>query len=187
MQAQKFKYGVQLGVDIANTTLKINSLGGSESTNLITTFNLNGIIEYNLTNKIGISIEPGFMQKGKSLKVILGYRNYNNYIQMPILANIHISNKLYISCGPEISYLLNADIKPKDKPYDTGSQYDTPLELSGILGINYNIYKNLFLCLRYNRSLTHISKNLYGYEDSITYGYGYEYNQYLQLLLKVTL
>ena len=188
-QIQGFKFGVEAGFNLANTISTI-TVFGSEAKNagyfyLIPTYNLNGYIEYQLNQKIGFAIEPGFMQKGRSFILASGMRTQNNYIQLPVTANFYITKKLSIYCGPELAYLLNAYVKPVNHVDNLYEQYDKAFELSGFIGVNYNIYKNMDISLRYNHGLTSISDNPIGNENEEIVGKVEEYNQYFQILLRI--
>lgn len=174
--AQEFNYGIVGGLDIAKTRL-LNIPDDNNSTQIypIAVFNINGHFGYKSAGFWGFSIEPGFIQKGWKFKF-----NFNdeiteekiklNYIQIPFLADFYISNKFFISVGPELAYLIN-------NKFDV---YDN-LELSAMAGINYSLHKNFDIGLRYNHGITSTSSIEWTDTTGLPIGESNEYNQYLQV------
>ena len=62
--------------------------------------------------------------------------------------------------------------------------YDRRFELSGFIGINYNVIDNLDIGLRYNHGLTYTSKIIWINELGEETGVSKDYNQYFQLILR---
>jgi hypothetical protein len=165
--AQNIMYGISAGLDVANEQYIGNKTYPNESLSPMISYNANAYIGYKSQGYWGLSIEPGFMQKG----YMLHYANNNmrikcNYLQMPIFVNIYFTDKLFISAGPEIAYFLW-------NRYAYVLKGRNNLELSGLIGINYNISKKIDIGLRYNHGITSIS--------TMTK----LYNQYFQLLLRI--
>ena len=182
--AQSFQLGGQIGLDIANTYY-VNRVEYMDKLYYpMISYNVNFVISYKISN-VGITCEPGLIQKGAIAKYDdERFRNQINYIQFPLLINYHVTENLYFSIGPELSYMISANIKDEDGKFDNLEFYDTRLELSGIVDISYNIFKNLDIGVRYNHGITNIMKatfvDQYGNEldDSMIF------NQYFQLFLK---
>jgi len=140
-------------------------------------YNANGHFEFRSTGNWGFSLEPGFIQKG-------GLKSYNhdirvkrNYIQMPILVDLYILDKLFVSVGPEISYLINPEVN------NTLNDF----ELSGLIGINLSITKNADIGIRYNRGLTYIQEIPRIDVHGNTMGVAKEINEYVQFIIRLKL
>ncbi len=132
---------------------------------------------------IGFSLEPGYTLKGTNTNIdTLSYRF--NYLSLPILLDYYPFDKLKISLGPEVSYLLKAKNIDKPMPVDTikvskdiSDVYNKRLELGGTVGVNYSLSYFLDVGIRFSTSFTKISK-----EDAIL-NRRKLFNQYLQFSL----
>ncbi len=96
--SQNFKFGAQIGINGSSEILsKTNYLLGNTSYQPILTFSINTHIDYILSKRWSIAIEPGFIQKGTK-GTFSGYSIRLNayYVQMPVLANFYILDKLYV-------------------------------------------------------------------------------------------
>lgn len=186
LRAQELKFGFQAGFVITESQLT-NKTNPTDAFRSMSSFSLSGYIGYKSSGIWGISAEPGFIQKGGIHGLDLNNENIRlqlNYIQIPILANIYLSDKIFISIGPEFAYLLSAKAKSKVHSNDISNIYNKRFEISGLLGFNYNIIDNIDIGLRYNHGLTNIQTITIS--DSMGYPLGEmkEYNQYFQLILR---
>lgn len=187
---QDIKFGLAAGIDIANTHLTNKPDGNSNNQVYypILAFNFNGYIGYKRAEDWGLSIEPGFIQKGGRQKNSDDYIRFNlNYIQLPVSFDYYFADKFYVSIGPELSYLINARAKSDDNYSDVTDLYDRKFELAGLVGINYKIMDKLDIGLRYNHGLTYVSKSTITNELGENIGESKNYNQYLQLIMKFTI
>jgi hypothetical protein len=186
--AQVFKFGVLAGLDVVDGISKTVPdiefeeyyLGKNDP---MISFNMNGFASYKSAGTLGFSVEPGFIKKGYTFK---GYgqesRFEYNYIHMPLLADLYITDKLYFSIGPEIGIMINARIKSEDHTAEI--DIVDKLELSGLLGVTYNISEKVGVGLRYNRGFTHIQTFHWFDEDGSILGETKDYNQYFQLQVR---
>lgn len=185
---QNFRYGIVGGLDITKnhtTNLSLRSDNYRVYDSMLS-FNINGHIGYKSESFWGVSLEPGFMRKGGIYKNETSVINDDikvqlDYIQMPILFDIYMTDKIFLSLGPEIAYLFGGRTKSAGiTSYNIWDLYSSNFEISGLIGINYCLSKNLDIGVRYNHGLTWISKVIY-YESNKTSN---EYNQYLQLMIR---
>lgn len=150
------------------------------------------LIEYRFSGAWSILAEPGYIRKGGVVddeKYFSGRFNLQlNYVQLPILANLYCTNRFFISFGPEFAYLISKGRNSIPLPDTFSPIEDNSFELSGLIGVNYSITKNIDLGLRYNHSLTHFSVRTWinpryppGYGIM---GYSNVYNQYLQFIVR---
>ena len=149
-------------------------------------FNVNGFIEYRFQGAWGIVAEPGFIRKGGVVDDDHNFQLY--YVQLPILANLYCTDRFYISFGPEFAYLINKDENLPSKLENYCPLEENAFEISGLIGVNYNITKNIDLGLRYNHSLTYFSvvswiNPRYPQGHGIM-GHSNIYNQYLQFIVR---
>lgn len=192
VNAQNLKYGFIIGLDVSNArmTNKPESERNSRSFYPILAFNVNGFLKYTSSTNWGLSAEPGFIQKGGRLKDDENYDGEDQiirgtYIQLPIMFDLYFTDALYISVGPEISYLLNASLKSGEYSDNINSLYDNKFELSALIGVNYSITDHLDIGLRYSHALTVGLQVPYFDEFGNYIGDVKQYNQYVQLLFQI--
>jgi hypothetical protein len=182
IKAQGFKYGIEAGFDFANIQFK----GFNEKDYiLMPSYNFNLFAGYQFNKLIGFTIEPGFMQKGGLVKSWNGnFRVQKNYIQFPLLVDFYITKRLYLSTGPEFAFLMSAQIWSSNWSGSIYDQHDTKFEFSGLIGINYNIYKSFDIAFRYNHGISNFKRIYMDAHDGSYMGESREYNQYFQLLVR---
>ena len=88
-----------------------------------------------------------------------------NYLSIPLLGRLKISDKLYGFAGPQFSYLMSAKAK-----FNNGDSEDTKNELesinfSGLFGAEYQFSEKLRLGISYTAGLSRVNK-----ETQITEG-----------------
>jgi hypothetical protein len=185
--SQNLRVGVTAGFDVAKTHITNRALTGVEGTfDPLLAFNVNAYLGYRISETFGVSLEPGFIQKGIVFNdySVGKFQIRENCVQMPVLAEYNIFNKLFISIGPELSYLINAYYTLKGEVYDDTSWYDNRLELSGVIGLGYRINDHLDIGLRYNHGITYITQLTLTDQDGNEVGVSNEYNQYGQVLVR---
>ena len=143
---QEFKFGGLTGITASKIFFNNKPADFYEEINPLISSNINAFAAYKSEGFWGVSVEPGFIQKGYKTIITSGFIQGDakirlNYIQIPILAELYASEKLYFSLGPEFAYLLNAKYNMEGK-VDITDIYENRFEVSGLVGINYNIYKN---------------------------------------------
>ena len=161
--AQGFSFGVKTGIDLVRISAHLNSSDKLGHPDPAIGFNINAIIEYRMANKFGVTMEPGYIRKG--------YRNdlWNttvklNYLQVPILLDYHVTEKLAISIGPEIGFSLSDSYFRRKK-----------VELSGVLGVSYRLLEHFEAGLKIGSAITP------SFQRKFTYSTYTEYNQYAQM------
>ena len=191
--AQELQFGGLTGISASKAFSKNSSpeIYETDDINPRVSFNVNAFVAYKTSERWGVSVEPGFIQKGFSLPVETGTTQGDakirlNYIQLPVLAEFYATQKLYFSVGPEFAYLLNARYKMQEKT-DITDIYDNRFEVSGLAGVNYNIYQNFDIGLRYSRGLTKTTGIIFTNSAGEYAGESKEFNQYLQFIVKFKL
>jgi len=191
-QAQELKYGAEIGVDISKPQFSDYSTSkgcycgtwANSDYYAMPSANINGYIELKVNNLWGISSEPGFIVKDGYLSPTYPQKKsekmyvYNNYIQIPVLLNFYIKDKLFFSIGPELAFFTNSVIHKQSNeifgyPYGINT-----FEVSGLIGAGYSINDHIDLGLRYSHGLTDII------QSPPKIQYGNLYNQYLQLFVR---
>ena len=202
LQAQHINYGVQAGYVYANAHAAKISDNSVKMFNPLHSFSINGYVEYKFSGVWGIAAEPGFIRKGG---VVDGENHHLdrfdlklNYVQLPILVNIYLNDKFFISFGPEFAYLMNQNLKLPSLPdsytplekeyYKIFTPFkDNAFEVSAMIGVNYSITKKIDLGLRYSRSFTPFSETTFiNHRYPIgagIIGHSNVYNQYFQFII----
>jgi hypothetical protein len=189
--AGDFKFGFVTGLVVNNPNIasKIDMYKDYRVFYPLYGFNINGFMEYKLSEKWGIAAEPGFIRKGGIVR--FGINHYTSeinmklhYLQLPALASYYFTGKLSVSAGPEFAYMINN----KDNLPLAGTGFndfkENAFEISALIGLNYSISKKVDFGLRYNHGLTKISILQWtdGYGPVI--GESKVYNQYFQLIIR---
>jgi outer membrane protein with beta-barrel domain len=192
--AQEFKLGVQIGIGLSDkrTVFKNSPFGPFDDNSMKkVSYNVNGYLGFKSKYFFGISLEPGFIQKGYHAPSIgSGFEAYNvnyNYITSPVLADFYIGNSIVFSIGPEFSYLTKAIAKSES--FSNSLLFGPPkFEVSGLIGIQFKIAQHMDTGIRYSRGFTPI------YSISFTNDNGQpidgelnEYNQYFSVFFRYTI
>lgn len=170
--AQEHQFGVNAGVG-ASSSYQINVHPANHlkvNSKPILSYNFN--ISYTLKfKKVGIAIEPGYILNGsKHLNANYNLeRDYDwlaksHYIYAPLLVNWYIGKIFYLSLGPEFAYRLST-IVIRDEKKSIYKDIDNRFQLSGSVGINYQITKNIDVALRYSHELPHNNDKHYYFQQ----------------------
>ncbi len=180
LHAGVFKCGLLSGIDRVSIRTKGDFYREKIKYDPVISFNINGCLSYKSEGFWGFSVEPGFIQKGEKAiypeeNTLSTYQYTYNYVQIPVLCDLYLTDKLFLSAGPELSYRI------KNTGIDPVSEY------SLLIGLNTNILKNIDLGFRYNYGLTYFKKYLSMSETGEYKGDYEEYFRYLQLFLRYTI
>jgi hypothetical protein len=191
LNAQEFNFGITAGFDIANARLtnKPSSYGAYRTYYPLTAFNINAHFGFKSNSFWAITTEPGFIQKGGVIRYDDNYRDkdaklISNYIQFPVLIDFYLTKKLSLSIGPEFAYMIGTKAKSKENSKDITDLYDNKFEISGLIGINYSVFKYIDLGLLYNHGLTYTQIISFTDDTGTKVGEGKVYNQYFQLFVR---
>jgi len=210
-KAQELKYSVMVGLNLVNMSLSNASSNGFHyDAYPDITGSVNAIIGFKSDDWWEISLEPGYIKKGGVLDLTYsdGYnkissqnsRDYSNIV-LPILLNIDLNRKFYLSAGIGLDYTIssskNNEFRAVPLNYipagSTDNQYgiytlpnddilpnlNNKMSCSAILGVSYKLNDTYDVCLRYGLGLTKLATvNLISNINNSTY------SNYLQLALK---
>jgi opacity protein-like surface antigen len=157
--SQTLNYGVGAGL---NYNSLIISNFGDENPKYKLGFQVNAVIGYNINDKFGLRIEPGFANRG----TILSYPGQSdskiniNYITIPILFKYSPIDKFSILLGPECAYRLTAKSTADGNTTDLKSIYDSKFDFGIDAGLSYRFIDKLEIGFRYNRGFISTIKNL---------------------------
>lgn len=193
LQAQEIKFGYLsgLGVSNAHVTNKIENRKDYKVFHPVYSFNINGYFEYKISKTWGIEAEPGFIRKGGTVGGMNRYHSTIkmrlNYIQLPILANLYITKKFFVSIGPEFAYMINRQGNLPEKATGFDDFKENAFEISGLMGLNYSIYKEVDIGFRYNHGLTNMSILKWTNGFGPVVGQSKVYNQYFQFIFRINI
>jgi len=106
LQANAQEGTIQFG---AKAGLNLTTLNGDiEGAKGRTSFHLGGMAEIPITNKLSIQPELLFSSQGAKTE---GATLVFNYLNVPVMAKYYVTNELSLEAGPQIGYLLSANLK----------------------------------------------------------------------------
>ena len=122
-------------------------------------FQFGFVSKVQLNDHIGLTFEPGFIQKGAKGGVYDANLRFG-YFDVPVLLTYSPIKKINIEIGPELGYRLyfkNNSISV-DFPY-------TKWDFSAIIGLSYDINEKFNIGSRYSSSLSKMNDNIVLTED----------------------
>jgi len=197
LAAQRFQIGIQSSLNLSNTHV-INKEDFTDQKRVYYPLllpNVNAYLGYKSESFWGFSLEPGFIQKGglqKDITIISegtmyqsqDLRYISNFLQLPILADFYLTDRLSISIGPEFSFFLSSKAKGEHATFNTSDDHDQ-LEVSGIIGIKYSLLKFLEIGLRYNHGINSPSSLMWIDDFGSIVDFSKQYYQYSQFTLRI--
>ena len=152
------KFSVQGGVNLMKLKTTVSGLSltfdseASLNAGLIADFQGSGLF----------NVRSGLLYNSYASSVSMGGEKntqYVNYLSIPLLGRLKISDKLYGFAGPQFSYLMSAKAK-----FDNGDSEDTKNELesinfSGLFGAEYQALRESVCALATKKtvSYTHLT------------------------------
>lgn len=101
-QEGNIQIGAKAGLNLATLT------GDLEGAKTRTSFHLGGMAEIPVTDKLSVQPELLFSSQGaKDGDASLVF----NYLNVPIMGKYYVTNELSLEAGPQIGYLLSANLK----------------------------------------------------------------------------
>lgn len=145
--AQNFAIGLKGGFNQVGMRITDGPAGISYTSR--PSYSLGLTIHDKLGEKLGIRLEPGYIEKGATYKdAATGKSDLRlHYLNLPFLLSYTPFNHFYVEAGPEFGYLFDAN----------NAAYDQALEISGILGLSYDIHERVNAGMRYSMGLTKIA------------------------------
>lgn len=175
--AQKVKYGVKAGLNIANAII---SEDGAPSTSSVTSFHVGGFAEINISKKLFFQPELVYSMQGTnfSLPVDVNGTVYStnntfklSYINIPLMFKYYPQEKFYFEAGPQIGLLTSAKLEVEVAGYGSNTQDAKELFKSSDFGLNfglgYNFTKRVTSNVRYNLGLSNIADTESGDNSTI--------------------
>jgi hypothetical protein len=151
------KFSVQGGVNLMK--LKTTISGLSLTFNSEASLNAGLIADFEGSGTF--NLRSGLLYNSYASSVSMGGEKntqYVNYLSIPLLGRLKLSDKLYGFAGPQLSYLMSAKSK-----FQNGDSEDTKNELesinfSGLFGAEYQFSEKLRLGMSYTAGLSRVNK-----------------------------
>ncbi|MBK5192248.1 MAG: PorT family protein [Flavobacteriaceae bacterium] len=153
-------FGAKAGVNFTN----MNSDSFSDN-NTRTGFHLGLLAEIPLTNRFSIQPEVLYSTQGTEADVIMNGSSPQtmeyklDYIQVPVLAKVYLTESLSIEAGPSFNFLVNEEIGGEET--DFGSSF----EFGGAIGVSYKFRGGFFGDVRYINGFTNAFDRESYFED----------------------
>lgn len=171
--AQDVKFGVKGGLNIASIS---PNEGGSSKIG----FNLGGFADIKISDKFHVQPELLYSGQGEKNEFSGVTVNSNlNYINIPVMAKFFVAEGFNIQAGPQLGFLLSADVSGNGQSVSIKDQFKT-VDFGVNFGLGYDIGENMMVDLRYNLGLGGLAKDLpSGAKDSnnrvIALSFGYKF------------
>jgi len=158
------KFGVKAGVNFSN--LYTDDV---DDNNMLTGFHVGGYAKIGLSDTFAIQPEISYTTKGAELVysniLFSGTGKFKlNYIEVPVLAVINVTENLSIQVGPYAAYLIDAKItnEASGNAFDFASNLDTDdynrFDAGLVGGIDFDL-GGFGFGARYNYGLTKVGKD----------------------------
>jgi hypothetical protein len=167
VQAQTNKsslqFGVKGGVNFSNLYTE-----EVKDNNVLTSFNVGVFATLPITNFLAIQSELLYSRKGAKLEYdnafTVGIAKFQlNYIEVPVLLKVNITNNLNIHAGPYFAYLIDAQVKNEsdsgnfdfEESYNNDDFNKFDYGLAGGIGFDFESFG---IGARYNYGLNTVGK-----------------------------
>lgn len=163
VSAQGIDFGVKAGVNFANLSNAVNFEGR-------TGFVAGVFVGGKLNDNIGVQADLLYSQQGGEFE----FNKFElNYVNVPIVIKYYVSNGFNLQLGPQFGILLDEDTNAVSEVIDNIATND--FDLSGVIGIGYDLPMGIRLDGRYNFGFTDVSKTVEGKNSVITLAIGYSF------------
>ncbi|OBQ57275.1 PorT family protein [Tamlana sp. s12] len=151
LNAQDIQFGVKGGLNFATI-----SGDHTENIDMVTAFNIGGMVEIPVSEKLSVQPEIIFSGTGFSID---DNTTALNYLNIPLIAKYYIIKGLSLEAGPQIGFLLSA----KNEDLDVKDAYNN-VDFGITTGVGYKLNNGINFGARYNFGLSNIN-NIDGATD----------------------
>lgn len=150
-QAQKITPGIKGGLNISD----VSGINGDNR--------LSGHVGFFINSRFSPqwSIQPEILYSGQGQQYMVLNNEYTlalSYIQVPIMFQFYPVKQFYLEVGPQIGFLLSANIKDDDNKTEVDESYKK-VEAGISFGAGIQATSMLGFYARYNAGLSDITKN----------------------------
>jgi hypothetical protein len=146
ISASGFSQSIDLGIKAGANFASISDVEGGDAKS-ITGFQAGVFVGLKLGDKIGLQADVLYSQQGSKISD----RQFDfTYVNIPVVLKYYIFQGLNIQAGAQFGFLLDDNIK---EFYDGVTEAKTS-DISGIVGLGYDLPFGLRIDARYNLGLT---------------------------------
>lgn len=152
VSAQDFSYGLKGGLNLATFT-------NDSEAKLKPSIYIGGFAEWRLGDVLAISPELYYSRQGAAANMQgLKVKSRLNYLNLPVLAKLYLTDALSLDLGPQIGFLINsvAWAKANGNTGTTKMKGVNSVDVSFPVGLTFN-FGNYLVQGRYNIGLTQIN------------------------------
>lgn len=156
-------FGLKGGVNFSN--LYTNDV---DDNNILTSFHAGIFVTLPITSFIAIQPEVLYSRKGAELvynnAFVQGNAQFRlNYLEVPLLLKVNLTERFNIQAGPYVAYLIDADVK--NKSGNGGFDFDQNLDNSDFNKFDYGLsaglgfdFDSFGIGVRYNYGMANVGK-----------------------------
>ena len=163
----QIQIGAKSGVNYVNTVLNNTPNGIDSGTKYRLGYHIGIYNKIPIYNKLSFRPELLFSSKGYSFERLPNSpltedgSMHLNYINLPLLLDYKVVDKIALTLGPELGYLLTAKSKRESGTFDTKNLWDNFFDFGLSTGINYLIYDKLGIEFRYTHGFSSVMGIIY--------------------------
>lgn len=167
--AQKVHYGLKGGLNFSNAS--------SWFDNYHTSFFGGGFATVKLNNKWALQPEVLYYRsgsKGQSFNNLVDRKE--DFISIPVVVKYHVTPKLYVEAGPEVSYMVQATEDFNGHINATTQQYNR-VGLGVSAGVGFNLPHGFGVNARYTIGVNNMAKDVILYNSNAKIGIDYTFKR----------
>ncbi|MBN2648419.1 MAG: hypothetical protein JXR50_01615 [Prolixibacteraceae bacterium] len=168
----------EIGLQAASGITRLRNPGGYFGHQPLFSYGFNCFLNFDLSKRIFLSIEPGYIQKG-----IADYDHHYTHkfdiLSMPVVMGFDFYKKLYFVIGVALDKPIKIRHK-SDGQLIAQTKIENGREFPLIVGLRKTINPKINISLRYTHAFNYISRNIWTGEVA-------DYNQSLHLVATYSL
>jgi hypothetical protein len=167
MFSQELDLGVKAGANFANL-IDVTDVTDSSSK---TGFHAGVFVGLKMSDKIGIQADLLYSQQGAKFD---GSEFDLTYVNVPVVLKYYLVQGLNIQAGPQFGFVVDDKFKSVIGDIETSANAES-FDLTGVVGLGYDLPMGLRLDGRYNFGLTDVVKDGKGKNSVISLAIGYSF------------
>lgn len=171
LQAQDVTFGAKAGLNFASLDITDSNIDGRTSFHLGITAEFEMSDTFSIQSELLYSAQGATEDDGETIGTTVYNDDYKfklNYLQIPVMAKFYVSEGLSLEVGPQIGFLLSADVENDYSTIDNGTVLDSgsieidykdfmkSVDFGLNFGLGYKLDSGLNFGLRYNLGLNDV-------------------------------
>lgn len=171
LQAQDVTFGAKAGLNFASLDITDSNIDGRTSFHLGITAEFEMSDTFSIQSELLYSAQGATEDDGETIGTTVYNDDYKfklNYLQIPVMAKFYVSEGLSLEVGPQIGFLLSADVENDYSTIDNGTVIDSgsieidykdymkSVDFGLNFGLGYKLDSGLNFGLRYNLGLNDV-------------------------------